>query len=242
MKSKLDKFDENLYRSLLRDCLDNSNMKMSTVSLYLVHILCFELGAAVAMRPSKEGPCLTDDLKYEKVEDAAAVDEKPRDRVNNLYLEELVQSWRKRKCFITTPLEAVNLLQSLFILPNEISLGSMERKARLAAQVDSSEREKERFASEAAKIGRVMEAAAAAAVLQARDDAFDYDPELLSLPLVVEIGQVIKESAADESSLAVVPYVQHLFHLLNAASRYSLVNTQARLIVSGCLPLRFIPL
>ena len=74
--------------------------------------------------------------------------------------------------------------------------------------------------------------------------AFDFDPELMSLSLVVEVGQILQHnsntttttattptpaatSTATES-LTVVPYIEHLLELINNANAFSLTNIQVQ--------------
>ena len=59
--------------------------------------------------------------------------------------------------------------------------------------------------------------------------AYDFDPELMSLCLVVEVGQILQHNsntATNSESLAVVPYINLLFQLINAANSFSLTNIQ----------------
>ena len=217
--NKLDKFDQNLYRSLLVDSIDKNNMKMTTISLYILHLLCTELITIAAKSEDFSVPSsLTSDLNHEIVSNQNST---AHELAFGSYSNAEMTLWRMHKCFISKPIDAIKLLESLFVLPNDIVISNEERDLLLSAS-SFRKTETEVTSKLTSKLGSFVESV----TFKLGYDAFDYDPELLSLPLVVEIGQTIKEKATEECSLTVVPYIQHLFQVLKSATEFSLANVQ----------------
>ena len=265
--NKIDSSDENLYRRLLADSLDKTNMKMTTVSLSILQLLISELitsasagtsqpsngpsavsisaaesasAAAAAAAPSSAAS-VADDILNEEILDSASPPERGS-RVDEAMMKEITRiqmnTWRQRKCNISKPSEAADILESLFILPNKLSLTTSEREARLherffppsnrnsdaefAGDGKSRKRGSSRSSSSSFSNKAGKGVPFSSSVSQG-SSSFDLDPELMSLSLVVEIGQIIK---TNETSLSICPYVQHLFKLLLEASTFSLTNIQ----------------